>query len=789
MGATERQNDGKKPGRRAEDGTAAAVVPDSAGRKGNPGPARPRFRRGRRHPAAGGFRNMMAVLRRHVLPAGLVLAAGALCYLAAPGSPAAIVVMALAGLSALLLHARVLAGHADLDAMRSRFEELEDRAWELSESEERYRAITDAFGDLVVIRDHEGRVLSCNAAYAASLGLTVEAVLSGNVLPDLAGKPMSDDARAGFPARLSGSGSQGELVIDAPDGCKWFHWLDLPVRDEKAGRSAILSVARDISFFKRSTELDAEARKQAEQANRAKSRFLAMASHEMRTPLNGIIGMSKLLGGTELTPEQQNYTDALMRSGRSLLHLIEGMLDLTTIEAGRFALKPQWFDLRAMLEDTLELLHPQAEAKNIGLGLYVSPQIPARIESDGERMRQVLINLVGNAIKFTETGGVAVECETVSADAGNMLVLRIRDTGPGLSEENRNRIFREFERVDDETTRSASGAGLGLAISRALAEQFGGSLELEDTGPGGSVFAFTLPLDGTEETGSQVSLEGRRIALVVENPVERDCLARTLQARGAAVLPVDAGFVGSDTVLVDGEIAPQLFDGLKEQPVEDMPCICVLLTAGQKSRWPDLRRNGADAWLTRPVREASLDAVLAGGTSRKPISGEPEEAEVPPRESSSDDVPHAAGPRRRILLAEDNDINALLVTAALSKAGHDVVRVHNGAEAVEHACAHGDKTQGFDLVLMDMHMPVMDGIQAIAEIRRREIARSVPILVLSADGVTENREAAIAVGADGCLSKPIDPAELLEIVADITADATADATIEAAGPAEAASQG
>ncbi|MCB1384319.1 MAG: PAS domain S-box protein, partial [Nitratireductor sp.] len=448
--------------------------------------------------------------------------------------------------------------------MRLRFEALEDRAWELSESEERYRAITDAFGDLVVIRDHAGNVLSCNTAYAESLGLTQAEVLAGNVLP-ATGKATADgqasrEARAGLAAKLiydtgSGKAGQGELAIDTHDGGKWFrkwfHWLELPVRDDKAGHSAILCVARDITPFKRSTELDAEARKQAEQANRAKSRFLAMASHEMRTPLNGIIGMSKLLGGTALTPEQHNYTDALQRSGKSLLHLIEGMLDLTTIEAGRFVLKPYRFDPRALLEDTLELLHAQAAEKNIGLGLYVAPEVPARIESDGERMRQVLINLIGNAIKFTETGGVAVECKTEMRGGGETLVLRIRDTGPGLSEADRARIFREFERVDDENTRSTPGAGLGLAISRALAEQFGGALELEDTGPQGSTFAFSLPLLSVGKTDQKALFEGRRIALAIENAVERDCLARSLADKGASVLLREENFSTCDTILVD----------------------------------------------------------------------------------------------------------------------------------------------------------------------------------------------------------------------------------------------
>ena len=742
--------------RRADDGPAAdGTLSASSG-------ARTRFRRARRRPASGSFRQLTALLKRHGLPTGILLAAGALCYLTSPAAPFLIATLMLAGLCALMVQARAMAGRVDLDAMRSRFEELEDRAWELSESEERYRAITDAFGDLVVIRDHQNNVLACNAAYAESLGLTPEEVVAGNVLPSREDEMPPQEAGPAFPAMLchpdsSGKRGQSELVIDAPDGRKWFHWLDLPVRDEKAGQSAILSVARDITSFKRSTELDADARKQAEQANRAKSRFLAMASHEMRTPLNGIIGMSKLLGSTTLTAEQQNYTEALERSGQSLLHLIEGMLDLTTIEAGRFVLRPQWFDLGSLLEDTLELLHAQAAEKDIGLGLYVAPQVPARVRSDGERMRQVLINLVGNAIKFTETGGVAVECETAMQEGAETLILRIRDTGPGLSEEDRVRIFGEFERVDDQNTRHAGGAGLGLAISRALAEQFGGLLELEETGPQGSVFTFSFPLEDAEYAHDQTLLEDHDIALVVENPVERTCLARTLQDRGAVIRQPDTDFSGCDTVLVDCDLAPETLEKRRNDPAKQTSRICVLMTAAQKAQWPQLREAGADAWLTRPVRAASLEAVLAGKVEDRPAS--------PKDDQPAEDTP-VAGPKRRVLLAEDNDINALLVTAALSKAGHDVMRVHNGAEAIRQSAMRGGEEPGYDLILMDMHMPVMDGVQAIAEIRRQK--NTVPILVLSADGVAENRAAALAAGADGCLSKPIDPAELLAIVADIT---------------------
>ncbi len=782
MGANERQKDAAAPQKKhAEDrrGSAAGASPDGmefAHAENRPQASKARFRRGRRQrPAltAGLSRRPVAFVANHALPLFIICSAGLFAFLAPFGSPAAIAVMGFAGVLACLVQSRQRAEGADIAAMRSRFEELEDKAWELSESEERYRTITDAFGDLVAIRDHGNRILSCNAAYAASLGTTPEEIIAGNRLPAMDESGPAQEEATGFPARLVRQGERTELVIDTPDGRKWYHWLDLPVRGGNGGKSAILSVARDITSFKRSTELDAEARKQAEQANRAKSRFLAMASHEMRTPLNGIIGMSKLLGTTPLTPEQHNYTEALRRSGQSLLTLIEGMLDLTTIEAGRFALKPQRFALRAMLEDTLELLHYQAAEKDLGLGLYVAPDVPEEIEADGERLRQVLINLVGNAIKFTQSGGVAVECGIGVAGGRKTLVLRIRDTGPGLSEQNRARIFREFEQVEDNNARSAGGAGLGLAISRALAEQFGGTLELQETGGQGSVFAFTLPLEQSSDTAHRASLEGRRIALVMENPVERDCLSRTLQDMGASVPVSETKLSGCDTVLVDGETAGQVLKTVQAFDHEDRPRVCVSLTAGQKALWPRLRESGADAWLTRPVRQSSLEAVLNSRKAREPAKKSGSQSQVCADDHKPEYLP-AAGQKRRILLAEDNDINALLVTAALAKAGHEVIRVGNGAEAVAQCTGQGAGETAYDLVLMDMHMPVMDGIHAIREIRQHEVSRYIPILILSADGVSENRQAALDAGADGFLSKPVDPSELLKRVDRTTASDRSD---------------
>ncbi|MCB1384923.1 MAG: response regulator [Nitratireductor sp.] len=678
----------------------------------------------------------------------------------------------------------------ELATMRSRFEELEDRAWELSESEERYRTISDAFGDLVVIRSADNRVAACNAAYAAAFGASEAEVVEHDILPVFAGDdaasapevpPERADRRVS--AVLRRRGALSELVIDRGAQQTWYQWLDVPVRGSKHGQPLTLSVARDITSFKRSLELDAAARQQAEEASRAKSRFLAMASHEMRTPLNGIIGMSKLLGSTRLTREQQNYTDALARSGHSLLQLIEGMLDLTTIEAGRFSLRPAWFKLPEMLAETVELLQFSASQKGLDLALVMEPGVPGEIKADLERLRQILINLLGNAIKFTARGGVRLDVAMEAQQDGDVLVFRVYDTGPGIGAADRERIFHEFERADDVNSRQAGGVGLGLSISSALAEQFGGRLDLESTGPQGSCFTFALPasLFDLRPRKPLPDIAGMRVIIALDRSFAAAALADMLSLRGAFVRMVSPDDLRagkgiavkeSDFLIADARLLATLLEESGFSAARPAGMAAVLSTE-TKAHWARYRALGIEHWLMQPVREESLLNVVSGrhnggAPSREEpgIARREEMAALQRPPAAQDHRRPAAG---RIVLAEDNDINALLVTAALSKAGYQVERAHNGEEALELIeGSQGDAPPV--LVLMDMHMPAMGGIEAITRLREREQRQGLaplPVLALTADDAAESREAMTAAGASGYLSKPIDPARLVEI-----ADAT-----------------
>ncbi len=530
---------------------------------------------------------------------------------------------ALCGLAIHITHAIRKSRAAKTGNLRARFEKLEDRAWELQESEERYRAIAGVFGDAMAMRNSENRVTYCNGAFADLAKTDAETLVQTGQFPVY------------LQNQLSGSNNEGpirEIRIQTEKGERWFEWHDLPVRDEKSGGVATLSIARDITAFRHSAHLDAQARKKAEEASRAKSRFLAMVSHEMRTPLNGVIGMSKLLASTPLTPEQRNYCSALMTSGENLLGLIDGMLDLTIIEAGHFEIKNQEFNIHELLNNAVELLSPRAYAKDIDCGLFIDPLVPETITGDPGRIRQIIFNLAGNAIKFTRIGGVLIRClvNQDSVKEGAIMRLEIQDTGPGLSERDRDRVFEEFERVDDEITRHTDGAGLGLAISRALARELGGSLVLEKTTKDGSLFVCEVPVSLSGElldtiTGTELphkKLGGKKCLVVSAMTMEPAGLCQTLAAEGATVDRVGnpeeafdkikAGLSSYSTVFFDPHQWADPHSLITRMAFGKNPesRLIVLTLPQNKPEIDAYFRSGADAWLVRPVRKSSLMAVM-----------------------------------------------------------------------------------------------------------------------------------------------------------------------------------
>jgi len=523
------------------------------------------------------------------------------------------------------------------------------------------------------------------------------------------------------------------------------------------------------------------ARDQANAASHAKSQFLAAMSHEIRTPMNGVLGMTELLSQTELGPKQQRFVSTIHRSGESLLAIIDDILDFSKIEAGKLALEQVDLDLRQMVEDVAALVAEGAQRKGLEVACRMAEDLPQRVRGDPVRLRQILANLVTNAIKFTERGEIVVD---VRREAGDRIHIAVTDTGIGIAPEVAAGLFQPFQQADSSTSRKYGGTGLGLAIVRQLAEMMGGTVGVKSVPGEGSTFWVTVQLKAIAAdapAAARTSLAGLRMLIVEDNPTNRSILlqhaiewrmyaasapngAEALEALRTAAAngkPFDAALVDMKMPVMDGvELVRAVRADARLAPLK-----MIMLTSLDAADRRDAARDaGVAGYLAKPVRQAELYACIAAAMG----------AAVPT--AALGDSPHpAAAPRAaapaRVLLAEDNVINQEVALEMLEDTGYQVTVAADGRQALA-ALAGG----GFDAVLMDCQMPELDGFDATGELRRREGERGrrrTPVIALTANAVAGDRERCLEAGMDDYLAKPFARNELLGMLARWTQPASA----------------
>ncbi len=655
----------------------------------------------------------------------------------------------LAGLLALL--AAVRRGAVPI---RQQIERLQDRLFEIADSEERYRSLIEAQGDLIVRETSDRTMAYANETYRRMAG--ADAGMPAGQVPRLTVLERTEPV-----VRPDGSRLTDEKVATA-DGERWISWVETVVMDRE-GRSESLRVGRDVTERVRAAAALEEARQRAEAANDAKSQFLAMVSHEVRTPLNGILGMAGLLESTALTAEQKTYVSAVASSGQALLSLIDEILDFSRIEAGRLDLVAARFDLHQLVEGVVELLAPRAQGKGIEIAASVALGVPQFVVGDRDRLRQVLVNLAGNAVKFTHSGGVGIR---LSRGTAGFVDIEVADTGPGIPHEKLDSIFERFERVDGSPSVAVEGTGLGLAISRRIVERMQGRIGVESRLGRGSTFTISLPLPDADHATlppARPDLGHRRALIVSRSPFEAPFLMSRLEEAGgiaervASVAAAERCLAARayDLLIADcalGDAATKRLAAAARQHGVDRTL--VLLSPFERRDFGPPQAAGFDGYLVKPIRPRSLFARLSDAA---PAAAQPA-AEPAPGAGLAPAAFH-------VLVAEDNDINALLVTRMIEKLGGSADRVANGHDAVSRLGARGRSR--YDLALLDIRMPGLDGMAAARAVRAREHDRGlmpVRLVAVTANVSPADREAAMAAGFDDFLPKPLDPAALQALI-------------------------
>ena len=620
----------------------------------------------------------------------------------------------------------------------------------------------------VILTDTEWRVQWINEGFTRLFGYNLEEVRGRQPASFMLG-PETDPKvlQAMGQAGEIGRPFVGEILNYAKDGRKVWVELEIqPISNAQGERTGFMGLQLDITERKRQAALLREAKEVAENANTAKGQFLAMMSHEIRTPMNGVIGMASLLLDTPLTPDQRESAETIRQSGDALLTIINDILDFSKIESGRLELEHTEFNLRECLEGILDLLATSAGQKQIDLLYEIADGTPPLLRGDASRLRQILVNLLGNAIKFTQRGEVFLSVKTLSwHPAGVDLHFAIHDTGIGVSAEKMERLFKPFSQVDASTTRRFGGTGLGLAISRRLVELMGGHISVESELGRGSTFSFTLRLQEVAGPApallvAQQNLGSRRVLVVEDNATGRRILTELARTWGMEVVPAASSLAALeqlrseekfDVALISMQLA-ELDGRVLAQRIRELPARAglplVLLTGlGRREKTDGL----FNAVVTKPVKSSHLFNALVEIFWRRTGAAVPAPVSTPPE-------PVHPG---RILLAEDNPVNVKVTLHQLAGLGCRADVACNGEEVLAAL-----QRQPYDVVLLDLHMPVMDGLEAARRIRREYPGATRPWLIaLTANTLPGDREQCLAAGVDDFLGKPLKVADLTAALA------------------------